>query len=111
MGKQSSESGELLLQFRNLFNKLTKSAGKNQFLTYYLMAAHPGCTINDMKQLKNFASKKLNINPRQVQIFTPSPSTFSSLMYYSGTDPLTGKPVFVEKNKNGKEKQKSILLK
>jgi len=108
MGKQDGKS---LLQFRDIFNKLTKAAGKNQYLTYYLMAAHPGCTINDMKQLKNFASKKLNINPRQVQIFTPSPSTFSSLMYYSGTDPFTGEPVFIEKNIKRREKQKDIILK
>ena len=37
------------------------------------------------------------MNPEQVQIFLPAPSTYSSLMYYTGIDPFTGKPLFVEK--------------
>ena len=52
-----------ILQFRDLFYKLTKSARKEQFLTYYLIAAHPGCTERDMQALKRFASRHLKINP------------------------------------------------
>ena len=63
---------------------LTKAAGREQYLTYYLIAAHPGCTEQDMRELKRFVSRKLEINPEQVQIFTPTPSTYSSLMYYTG---------------------------
>lgn len=98
-----------LLQFKNLFDRMSREAGKNQFLTYYLIAAHPGCTISDMTKLKQYTSEKLKINPEQVQIFTPEPSTWSSLMYYTDIDPFTGKQIFVEKNPQNKEWQKNIV--
>ncbi len=107
MGKPNISS---VLDFRKTFNKITKKIGKNQFLTYYFIAAHPGCTIKDMKQLKDFTKKELKINPRQVQIFTPTPSTYSTLMYYTGKDPFTGSNIFVEKDFKGKEKQKKIII-
>jgi uncharacterized radical SAM protein YgiQ len=100
----------LLLQFRDLFTKLTRAARKEQYLTYYLIAAHPGCTEKDMRALKQFASRQLQINPRQVQVFTPTPSTYSSLMYYTEIDPFTGEQLFVEKDLVRKERQKSILV-
>jgi radical SAM superfamily enzyme YgiQ (UPF0313 family) len=108
MGKPGTRS---LLQFRDLFTKLTKAARREQYLTYYLIAAHPGCTERDMQALKRFASRHLKINPRQVQIFTPTPSTYSSLMYYTEMDPFTGKKLFVEKDPKKKARQKSILVK
>jgi uncharacterized radical SAM protein YgiQ len=99
-----------LLQFKELFDRMTRSAGKEQFLTYYLIAAHPGCLISDMVKMKQFASEKLKTNPEQVQIFCPAPSTYSALMYYTGTDPFTSKPIFVEKNPQNKERQKNIIV-
>ena len=59
------------------FDDLSAEVRKEQFLTYYLIAAYPGCTEDDMRKVKNFASKKLHISPEQVQIFTPTPSTIS----------------------------------
>jgi radical SAM superfamily enzyme YgiQ (UPF0313 family) len=85
-------------------------AGKEQFLTYYLIAAHPGCTKADMRALKRFASRRLKINPEQVQVFTPTPSTYSSLMYHTEIDPFTGEALFVEKDQREKERQKDILV-
>ncbi|MBN1178709.1 MAG: YgiQ family radical SAM protein [Anaerolineae bacterium] len=99
----------VLLRFQRLFYKLTKAARKQQFLTYYLIAAHPGCTEQDMHALKHFVRGKLQINPEQVQIFTPTPSTYSSLMYYTEMDPFTGAAVFVEKDPGKKARQKAIL--
>jgi uncharacterized radical SAM protein YgiQ len=99
-----------LLEFKDWFYRLTRAAKKDQFLTYYLIAAHPGCTERDMRHLKRFASRTLRINPKQVQIFTPTPSNYSSLMYYTETDPFTGEKIFVEKDTAGKERQKSILV-
>jgi uncharacterized radical SAM protein YgiQ len=107
MGKPGAKS--VLLRFRDLFHKLTREAGKKQFLTYYLIAAHPGCTEQDMKALKRFASRRLRINPEQVQIFTPTPSTYSSMMYYTETDSFTGEELFVEKSVAKKERQKEIV--
>lgn len=108
MGKPGKES---LVRFKSMFDKLNKESGKNQFLTYYLIAAHPGCEEHHMHSLKNFASKVLKINPEQAQVFIPTPSTYSTLMYYTGLDPKTRKPIFVEKDMARKEKQKQIVVK
>jgi uncharacterized radical SAM protein YgiQ len=106
MGKPGSRS---LLKFRELFNRMTKQAGLKQFLTYYIIAAHPGCRLRDMQELKKFARRELKLLPRQVQIFTPTPSTWSTLMYWTGQNPFTGKPCFVEKDGRAREKQKQVL--
>jgi uncharacterized radical SAM protein YgiQ len=107
MGKPGNKN--LLLQFKKLFTKLTQAARRKQFLTYYLIAAHPGCTQEDMQALKRFASRQLKIKPEQVQIFTPTPSTYSSLMYHTEIDPFNGKGLFVEKDQIKKKRQKNIL--
>ena len=107
MGKPGIEA---LLEFKAIFEKLNRDAGCRQFLTYYFIAAHPGCTDGDMRELKAFASRQLKINPRQVQIFTPTPSTYSSLMYWTGIDPATGGKIFVEKDAGKKQKQKDIIV-
>ena len=106
MGKPGVES---LLKFKDRFDRLSQAAGKPQFLTYYLIAAHPGCSAQDMVRLKQFSSEKLHVNPEQVQIFTPTPSTYASLMYYTELDPFTRRPIFVEKDPRRKEHQKDIL--
>lgn len=106
MGKQSADQ---LLIFKKDFDRLSRESGKKQYLTYYLIAAHPGCRIKEMKALKEFTQKKLGINPEQVQIFTPSPSTYSTLMYYTGLDPFTLSRIFVEKDPGKKDSQKNIL--
>ena len=106
MGKPGVES---LLKFKDRFDRLSRAAGKPQFLTYYLIAAHPGCSAQDMVRLKQFSSEKLHVNPEQVQIFTPTPSTYASLMYYTELDPFTRRPIFVEKDPRRKEHQKDIL--
>ncbi len=99
-----------LEDFLEMFNRLKQKAKKNVFLTYYLMAAHPGCTLEQMKDLKKFARKTLLHVPEQVQIFTPTPGTCSTLMYYGETDPFTGEKIFVEKRLKGKRAQKSVII-
>ncbi|MBI5888587.1 MAG: YgiQ family radical SAM protein [Deltaproteobacteria bacterium] len=108
MGKPNCDQNALI-KFKELFYKFTKEAGLSQFLTYYLMAAHPGCGEDDMARLRSFALKELGRLPEQVQVFTPTPSTYSTLSYWTGCDPFTGKPCFVEKSARGREAQKSIL--
>jgi uncharacterized radical SAM protein YgiQ len=99
----------ILLEFVDAFYRITKKFNKKQFLTYYFIAAHPGCGEPDMKRLKAFTTRYLKIAPEQVQIFTPTPSTYSSLMYYTELDPFTGKKIFVEKDTVAKQAQKDIL--
>ncbi len=107
MGKPAVD---LLLEFKKRFDRLSREAGKKQFLTYYLIAAHPGCTMEQMRKLNHFVRRHLHIRPEQVQIFTPTPSTYSSLMYWTGVNPFSNETLLVEKNPRAKEKQKMVLL-
>ena len=107
MGKPSNSH---LLEFKKEFDDINKKLKKKQFLTYYLIAAHPGSKNKDMYELKTFTKEGLKMNPEQVQIFTPTPSTYATLMYYTELDPFTLRPVFVEKNMNAKVKQKEIMF-
>ena len=107
MGKPGKQS---LVDFKILFDRLNKESGKKQFLTYYLIAAHPGCEDKHMQNLKDFATNVLKMSPEQAQVFTPTPSTYSTLMYYTGLHPQTRKPLFVERDIHKKEKQKEIVV-
>jgi uncharacterized radical SAM protein YgiQ len=98
-----------LLQFKDRFDAMNKRFGKKQFLSYYLIAAYPGCTLGDMHALKAFAAKELGVLPEQVQVFTPTPSTYASVMYYTEKDPFTGEKLYVEKNPAAKKRQKEII--
>ncbi len=106
MGKPGQKE---LVEFKKMFDKLNAETGKKQFMTYYLIAAHPGCSDGDMQELKTFTSKTLKINPEQVQIFTPTPSTWASVMYYTETDPFSGEKIYVEKDPHRKQKQKNVV--
>lgn len=106
MGKPEMDS---LVAFKQQFDRICHTLDKKQYLTYYLIAAHPGCTIKEMNELKEFTRNELHITPEQVQIFTPTPSTFSTLMYYTGMDPFAMVPVTVEKDPRAKEKQKQVV--
>jgi uncharacterized radical SAM protein YgiQ len=107
MGKPGPQS---LVEFKQLFDELNQESGLKQFLTYYFIAAHPGCGDLEMQRLKQFTGRALRMTPEQVQIFTPTPSTYSSLTYYTGLDPFTLEPVFVEKDAARKERQKQTLV-
>ncbi len=107
MGKPTSNE---LLHFKKNVDRINKRLGKKQFITYYFIAAYPGCSEREMKKLKEFTSKELNTNPEQVQIFTPTPSTYASVMYFTEMNPFTKEPMFVEKNLGKKNKQKEILV-
>ncbi len=106
MGKTTASS---LRKFKNEFYSLNKKFDMKQFLTYYFIAAHPGCELKDMIRMKEFVKKELKLNPEQVQIFTPTPSTYSTLMYYTGINPFTNEEIFVEKSLKKKALQKKII--
>ena len=106
MGKPKSD---LLKQFVNMFEKSARSSRSKLFLTYYFIAAYPGCGDGEMFNLQRFIGRNLKINPEQVQIFTPTPSTAATMMYCCEKD-LSGNKLFVEKDRNNKQKQKRIIL-
>jgi len=99
-----------------LFRKLKKQFGEiiaQHDLRYeiipYFISSHPGCNEHDMKNLA-MEVKALGIRPEQVQDFTPTPMTLSTLMYYTGIDPFTGKKVFVARNIEEKRRQKEFFF-
>jgi len=106
MGKPNKQT---LVDFKKLYDKLNRDMGKKQFMTYYLIAAHPGCKEQDMHKLKQFTTHELKINPEQAQVFIPTPGTYSAVMYYTEMNPKTREKIFVEKDTHRKEKQKAIV--
>ena len=68
------------------------------------------CTMKDMENLSQHPALK-GIYMDQVQDFTPTPMTTSSVMYYTGLDPRDMKPVFVERDPEKKRRQKSFFFK
>jgi uncharacterized radical SAM protein YgiQ len=74
-------------RFRELFEKYSKEAGKEQYLIPYFIAAHPGTTDLDMVNLALWL-KKYNFRADQVQAFYPSPMATATAMYHSSKNPL-----------------------
>jgi radical SAM superfamily enzyme YgiQ (UPF0313 family) len=106
MGKPSYES---LKSFQRLFSEVVKKTGTGTGLSFYLMAAHPGCTQDDMVYLAHSISPGNGPFPGKVQIFTLRVQPLSTLMYFSGSDPFTGMEVFVERDMGKKTKQRNVI--
>ncbi len=74
-------------RFKELFDRYSKEAGKEQYLIPYFIAAHPGTTDTDMLELALWL-KKNGFRADQVQAFLPSPMATATAMYHSGKNPL-----------------------
>ena len=74
-------------KFKELFDKYSKEAGKEQYLIPYFIAAHPGTTDQDMLNLALWL-KKNGFRADQVQTFLPSPMATATAMYHTGKNPL-----------------------
>jgi len=101
---------EKMLAFRARFEEANRRHKLKQFLTYYFVAAHPGCTEEQMQRVRQFATRELDATPEQVQVFTPTPSTWSTAMYWTECDPVTGESIFVEKKGRGRQAQKDAVI-
>jgi uncharacterized radical SAM protein YgiQ len=74
-------------RFKELFDRYSKQAGKEQYLIPYFIAAHPGTSDEDMLQLALWL-KANGFRADQVQTFLPSPMASATAMYFSGKNPL-----------------------
>jgi uncharacterized radical SAM protein YgiQ len=74
-------------RFKELFDKYSKAAGKEQYLIPYFIAAHPGTRDADMLELALWL-KKNGFRADQVQAFLPSPMATATAMYHTGKNPL-----------------------
>jgi uncharacterized radical SAM protein YgiQ len=100
---------DLYKKLKRRFDKITTTYDLKYELIPYFISSHPGCTDNDMKDLVA-ELKSLGIKPEQVQDFTPTPMTLSTLMYYTGFDPYSGKKVYVARNIEDKRRQKEFFF-
>lgn len=95
-------------RFVKKYKKLNEQLGKNQFLVPYLMSSHPGSTLKEAVELAEYL-RDLGYMPEQVQDFYPTPSTLSTVMYYTGLDPRDMKPVYVCRNPHEKAMQRALI--
>ena len=95
-------------QFRSKYFRLTKEIGKEQYLVPYLMSSHPGSTLADALELA-LCLKRDHYAPEQVQDYYPTPGTASTVMFRTGIDPLTMKPVYVATDYHEKQLQRALL--
>ncbi len=105
MGKPFIEDYD---RFKAQFAKLTKEAGKEQYIVPYLISSHPGSTLQSAVELALYL-KKNNLNPEQVQDFYPTPGTASTCMFYTGIDPESGKSIYVARDYEEKQMQRALL--
>ena len=103
-------SFSLFKTMKKEFEKICRQKGLNQQIIPYFISSHPGCRLADMKALASNSALK-GILTEQVQSFTPTPMTRSSVMFYTGLDTNTLKPLFVEKNIERQRQQKSYFFK
>jgi len=74
-------------RFKELFDRYSKEAGKEQYLIPYFIAAHPGTSDQDMLELALWL-KRNGFRADQVQAFLPGPMATATAMYHSGRNPL-----------------------
>ncbi|MFQ9515827.1 MAG: YgiQ family radical SAM protein [Eubacterium sp.] len=95
-------------KFIDKYYRLNEKAEKKQFVVPYLMSSHPGSDMREAVKLAEYL-RDIGYNPQQVQDFYPTPSTMSTVMYYTGVDPRTMKPVYVPKNPHEKAMQRALM--
>ncbi len=105
MGKPGNDVYESFLRKYEEYNKRT---GKKQYAVPYLMSSHPGSTMKEAIELAEYI-RDLGYMPEQVQDFYPTPSTLSTVMYYTGLDPRDMRKVYVERNPHRKAMQRALI--
>jgi uncharacterized radical SAM protein YgiQ len=95
-------------RFREKFREVSFQLGKQQFITEYLIAGHPGCDLDTM--VGTAATLRAEgMEPDQAQTFIPLPMTLSTAMHVSGIDPRTGESVATITGDRERRMQKALL--
>ncbi len=95
-------------RFVKLFEEANAECGLKQFVVPYLMSSHPGSTLDEAIELAEYV-RDMGFNPEQVQDFYPTPSTISTVMYFTGVDPRTMERVYVPKKPHDKALQRALI--
>lgn len=105
----SKPSFKLFIRLRDEFDRIVRNEDLKYQIVPYFISSHPGCRLQDMVSLSR--NRHLSgIYMDQVQDFTPTPMTASSVMFYTGMDIKNFTDIFVERDQNGKKKQKSFFF-
>ena len=102
-------SFKLFERLRIEFDNIVYSSGRKCELVPYFISGHPGCGMREMQRLARTPALK-GLYMDQVQDFTPTPMTTSSVMFYTGLDPKNLEKVFVERDIERKKEQKSFFF-
>ncbi|MGN0412790.1 MAG: YgiQ family radical SAM protein [Lachnospiraceae bacterium] len=94
--------------FVKKYQNYNQKMGLKQYLVPYLMSSHPGSTLKEAIELAEYL-RELGYMPEQVQDFYPTPSTMSTVMYYTGIDPRNGEKVYTAKNPHEKAMQRALI--
>jgi uncharacterized radical SAM protein YgiQ len=105
MGKPPFED---YVKFRELFDEMNRKHGKRQFLVSYFISAHPGSGMPEAKALRRKLDR-LGLKPEQIQDYTPQPGTAASVMFHTGLDPFTDKPLHVAKTDKDRRAQRRVI--
>jgi uncharacterized radical SAM protein YgiQ len=101
-------------EFKEMFERFSKEAGKKQYLIPYFISAHPGSTNEDMMSLSLWL-KNNGFRVDQVQNFYPSPMASATTMYYTEKNPLkplgrnNDEKIFSAKSKEQRTLHKAFL--
>ena len=95
-------------RFVEKYNALCAKMKLDQYVVPYLMSSHPGSRLEDAVALAEHV-RDMGYMPEQVQDFYPTPSTISTVMYYTGLDPRTMQPVYVARDPHEKAMQRALI--
>ncbi len=99
----------LFERLNNDFKRICAREGLKYQLIPYFISSHPGCREEDMRSLAR-KTRALNFRLEQVQDFTPTPMTLSSVIFYTGIDPYSGERVYVARKQEEKRQQKKYFF-
>ncbi len=106
--KMGKPANSVYKEFSKKYKALNERLGLKQYLVPYLMSSHPGSDLKAAVELAEHV-RDIGYMPEQVQDFYPTPSTISTVMYYTGVDPRDMKPVYVPKNPHEKAMQRALI--
>jgi uncharacterized radical SAM protein YgiQ len=96
-------------RFVDVYRLKSRQHGQPGYLTAYFISTFPGSDLNSMKRLAKYAqNRKLNVE--QMQDFIPLPMTLAGVIYHTGLDPWSKKPIFNDKSHSHRQAQRRILL-
>ena len=101
-------SPDLWKRFKELFERISREVGSEQYIEPYILAAFPGCDLNHMYKTAD-ELRRQNMRPEKSQIFLPTPMTIATAMYHTGINPQTGLQIYVARKPSQKRRQIEVL--